>query len=762
MSKRLRNTEVCADCSVPEPRWASVNRGVLICDECCSVHRSLGRHSSQVRHLTHTPWPPTQLQMVQTLYSNGANSIWEHSLLDPASVMSGKRKANPQDKLHPNKSEFIRAKYQMLAFVHRMPCRDDDSSTAKDLSKQLHSSVRTGNLETCLRLLSLGAQANFFHPEKGNTPLHVAAKAGQVSQAELLTVYGADPGALDSNGKTPIDYAREAGHHDLADRLVEIQYELTDRLAFYLCGRKPDHKNGQHFIVPQMADRNISLDLSELAKAAKKKLQSLSNHLFEELAMDVYDEVDRRETDAVWLATQNHSTLVTETTVVPFLPVNPEYSSTRNQGRQKLARFNAHEFATLVIDILSDAKRRQQGNTVASPKDNVELILKSVAVRHCSDSQDNDQPDYDSVASDEDTDQELPSSKGDRTKSLDSDLSDGPITMQEYLEVKNALSASEAKIQQLMKANNNLSDELRLMQKKLQSLQSENTSLRRQVTTNIYQIPSGSDYPDPSSPSALKRRQSARASRPMSMYETGSGLKPYLPKGETPYPEEGVPTLQPFPHHTERGAFVTTSSSLPSFPSTLSWSKDESAQKASKLEKQSSMPESDYDNTFYDSEMDDSGLSRRGRLRNSGWLGEGSSIPELDDLEMESDPTLPSTEDVIRKTEQITKNIQELLRAAQDNKHDSFIPCSERIHVAVTEMAALFPKRPRSETVRGSLRLLTSSAYRLQSECRKAVPSEGCPGPDMQLVTQQVIQCAYDIAKAAKQLVTITTKENTN
>nr|XP_033475404.1 ARF GTPase-activating protein GIT2a isoform X11 [Epinephelus lanceolatus] len=693
MSKRLRNTEVCADCSVPEPRWASVNRGVLICDECCSVHRSLGRHSSQVRHLTHTPWPPTQLQMVQTLYSNGANSIWEHSLLDPASVMSGKRKANPQDKIHPNKSEFIKAKYQMLAFVHRMPCREDDSSTAKDLSKQLHSSVRTGNLETCLRLLSLGAQANFFHPEKGNTPLHVAAKAGQVSQAELLTVYGADPGAPDSNGKTPIDYAREAGHHDLADRLVEIQYELTDRLAFYLCGRKPDHKTGQHFIVPQMADRNISLDLSELAKAAKKKLQSLSNHLFEELAMDVYDEVDRRETDAVWLATQNHSTLVTETTVVPFLPVNPEYSSTRNQGRQKLARFNAHEFATLVIDILSDAKRRQQGNTIASPKDNVEFVLKSVAVRHCSDSQDNDQPDYDSVASDEDTDHELPSSKGDRTKSLDSDLSDGPITMHEYMEVKNALTASEAKIQHLMKANNNLRDELRLMQKK-----------------------------------------------------------------------------------------------------------------AAKLEKQSSMPESDYDNTFNDSEMDDSGLCRRGRLRSSGWLGEGSSIPELDDLEMESDPTLPSTEDVIRKTEQITKNIQELLRAAQENKHDRpceregvrrlrhslgcfstlvpwaekappplqplslrspdptscFIPCSERIHVAVTEMAALFPKKPRSETVRGSLRLLTSSAFRLQSECRKALPSEGCPGPDMQLVTQQVIQCAYDIAKAAKQLVTITTKENTN
>ncbi|XP_027433408.2 ARF GTPase-activating protein GIT2 isoform X13 [Zalophus californianus] len=631
MSKRLRSSEVCADCSGPDPSWASVNRGTFICDECCSVHRSLGRHISQVRHLKHTPWPPTLLQMVETLYNNGANSIWEHSLLDPASIMSGRRKANPQDKVHPNKAEFIRAKYQMLAFVHRLPCRDDDSVTAKDLSKQLHSSVRTGNLETCLRLLSLGAQANFFHPEKGNTPLHVASKAGQILQAELLAVYGADPGTQDSSGKTPVDYARQGGHHELAERLVEIQYELTDRLAFYLCGRKPDHKNGQHFIIPQMADS--SLDLSELAKAAKKKLQSLSNHLFEELAMDVYDEVDRRETDAVWLATQNHSTLVTETTVVPFLPVNPEYSSTRNQGRQKLARFNAHEFATLVIDILSDAKRRQQGSPLSSSKDNVELILKTISKQHSVESQDNEQPDYDSVASDEDTDLEATASKANRQKSLDSDLSDGPVTVQEFMEVKNALVASEAKIQQLMKA--------------------------------------------------------------------------------------------------------------------------------SRLEKQNSTPESDYDNTPNDTDPDDTGSSRKGRQRSMVWPGDGS-VPDTAEPHTAPSPILPSTEDVIRKTEQITKNIQELLRAAQENKHDSYIPCSERIHVAVTEMAALFPKKPKSDTVRTSLRLLTSSAYRLQSECKKTLPGDPGPPTDIQLVTQQVIQCAYDIAKAAKQLVTITTKENNN
>lgn len=729
MSKRLRSSEMCADCSGPDPSWASVNRGTFICDECCSVHRSLGRHISQVRHLKHTPWPPTLLQMVETLYNNGANSIWEHSLLDPASIMSGRRKANPQDKVHPNKAEFIRAKYQMLAFVHRLPCRDDDSVTAKDLSKQLHSSVRTGNLETCLRLLSLGAQANFFHPEKGNTPLHVASKAGQILQAELLAVYGADPGTQDSSGKTPVDYARQGGHHELAERLVEIQYELTDRLAFYLCGRKPDHKNGQHFIIPQMADS--SLDLSELAKAAKKKLQSLSNHLFEELAMDVYDEVDRRETDAVWLATQNHSTLVTETTVVPFLPVNPEYSSTRNQGRQKLARFNAHEFATLVIDILSDAKRRQQGSSLSSSKDNVELILKTINNQHSTESQDNDQPDYDSVASDEDTDLEATASKANRQKSLDSDLSDGPVTVQEFMEVKNALVASEAKIQQLMKVNNNLSDELRIMQKKLQTLQSENSNLRKQASTKIYQVQTGSEYPDTSNHSSLKRRPSARGSRPMSMYETGSGQKPYLPVGEASHPEESRTRLQPFPAH------------------------------ASRLEKQNSTPESDYDNTPNDTDPEDMGSSRKGRQRSMVWQGDGS-IPDMAEPSTAPSPTLPSTEDVIRKTEQITKNIQELLRAAQENKHDSYTPCSERIHLAVKEMAALFPKKPKSDMVKTSLCLLTSSAYRLQTECKKTLPGDCSPPTDIQLVTQQVIQCAYDIAKAAKQLVTITTKENNN
>ncbi|CAL8335727.1 unnamed protein product [Boreogadus saida] len=755
------------------PGWTSINRGVLICDECCSVHRSLGRHISIVKHLRHSGWPPALLQMVQTLASNGANSIWEHSLLDPAQVQSGRRKPNPQDKVHPTKSEFIRSKYQMLSFVHKLPCRDDDGVTTKDLSKQLHSSVRTGSLETCLRLLSLGAQANFFHPEKGTTPLHVAAKAGQILQAELLVVYGADPGAPDLHGRTPMDFARQAGQIELAERLVECQYELTDRLAFYLCGRRPDHKNG-HYIIPQMAD---SLDLSELAKAAKKKLQALNNRLFEELAMDVYDEVDRRENDAVWLTTQNHSTLVTERSAVPFLPVNPEYSATRNQGRQKLARFNAREFATLIIDILSDAKRRQQGKGLSSPTDPLDLGI---------DDDDDDQHDYDSVASDEDTDSELTAQnnnntqRNNRAKSMDSsDLSDGPITLQEYLEVKKALSSSEAKVQQLMKVNNNLSEELRRLQKEITRMQTENSSLRVGQQAGG---PAGHGGPGGGggghwSGGGTKAGLGGGGGGGGGMGGVGSGGDPaglysqphphrrdrqafsmYEP-GAAPGPKaHGPPALDA---HLARLQPLNTASTrkVPGGPSPygshhLSASSEiGSRYTGSRLERHGSGTDSDYDNTqVYDVSLSMGRSSEEDGRGDSEEGGAGDAA--------EHDPTLPCTEDVIMKTEQVTKNIQELLRAAQEGKHDSFVPCSEKIHSAVTEMASLFPKRPALEAVHCSLRLLASSASRLQVECRKAAPVDpGAPAVDYQLLTQQVIQCAYDIAKAAKQLVTITTRE---
>ena len=111
-----------------------------------------------------------------------------------------------------------------------------------------HFSVRTPNLETSLRLLSQGADPNYFHPEKNSTPLSVAAKAGQVCQVELLLVYGADPAAIDLLGKNAAEHAKSGGYHGLATRLNNAGYELSDRLSYFLCDKRPDHNSHNHYL----------------------------------------------------------------------------------------------------------------------------------------------------------------------------------------------------------------------------------------------------------------------------------------------------------------------------------------------------------------------------------------------------------------------------------------------------------------------------------------------------------------------------------
>ena len=34
---------VCVDCGAPDPDWASLNLGALMCIECSGIHRQLGR-----------------------------------------------------------------------------------------------------------------------------------------------------------------------------------------------------------------------------------------------------------------------------------------------------------------------------------------------------------------------------------------------------------------------------------------------------------------------------------------------------------------------------------------------------------------------------------------------------------------------------------------------------------------------------------------------------------------------------------------------
>lgn len=53
-------------------------------------------------------------------------------------------------------------------------------------------------------------------------------------------------------------------------------------------------QSGQHLIIPEQS----KIEISEHLKIARGKLQLIPNRMFEELVMDLYEEVDRRETEA--------------------------------------------------------------------------------------------------------------------------------------------------------------------------------------------------------------------------------------------------------------------------------------------------------------------------------------------------------------------------------------------------------------------------------------------------------------------------------
>lgn len=82
---------------------------------------------------------------------------------------------------------------------------------------------------------------------------------------------------------------------------------------------------------------------------------------------------------------------------MPFLPTNPHLSATRNQGRQKLARFSHAEFSGLLNDILVDARRRQN---IANLRP-LEQVQNFVQLRSKRDSNSDEEPLYDAVAEDD-------------------------------------------------------------------------------------------------------------------------------------------------------------------------------------------------------------------------------------------------------------------------------------------------------------------------------------------------------------------------
>lgn len=128
----------------------------------------LGTHISVVKALRQGYFNPSVLNYINQINAV-ANQVWEHTLLDPASKQQ-KRRPSPKDTIQV-KSQFIKAKHVNLEFILKPTLQSDDAANLEvELSKQLHASVRSGNLETSLRLLVQGADPNFIH--EGMSSLH--------------------------------------------------------------------------------------------------------------------------------------------------------------------------------------------------------------------------------------------------------------------------------------------------------------------------------------------------------------------------------------------------------------------------------------------------------------------------------------------------------------------------------------------------------------------------------------------------------------
>ncbi|KAM4872450.1 arf-GAP with coiled-coil, ANK repeat and PH domain-containing protein 3 isoform 2-T2 [Thomomys bottae] len=105
----------CGDCGQPDPRWASINLGVLLCIECSGIHRSLGVHCSKVRSLTLDSWEPELLKLMCELGNQAVNQIYEAQCEGP-----GSRKPTASSP-RQDKEAWIKDKYVEKKFLRKLP-----------------------------------------------------------------------------------------------------------------------------------------------------------------------------------------------------------------------------------------------------------------------------------------------------------------------------------------------------------------------------------------------------------------------------------------------------------------------------------------------------------------------------------------------------------------------------------------------------------------------------------------------------------------
>ncbi|XP_051538971.1 arf-GAP with GTPase, ANK repeat and PH domain-containing protein 3-like isoform X2 [Myxocyprinus asiaticus] len=208
--RNVRGNSFCADCDAPNPDWASLNLGALICIECSGMHRNLGTHLSRVRSLDLDDWP-VELSMVMTAIGNAmANSVWE-------GCMEGYTKPGV-DSNREEKERWIRAKYEQKLFLVGLPQSD------VPLGQQLLRAVVEDDLRLVVLLLAHGTKEEVnetYGDGDGRTALHLSCAMANVVITQLLIWYGVDVKSCDARGQTPLSYAQCARSQECTDILIQ-------------------------------------------------------------------------------------------------------------------------------------------------------------------------------------------------------------------------------------------------------------------------------------------------------------------------------------------------------------------------------------------------------------------------------------------------------------------------------------------------------------------------------------------------------------
>ncbi|XP_017645590.1 ADP-ribosylation factor GTPase-activating protein AGD3-like isoform X2 [Gossypium arboreum] len=185
--RRVCGNDKCADCGAPEPDWASLNLGVLLCIECSGVHRNLGVHISKVRSLTLDVkvWDPSVISLFQSLGNTFANSVWEELLhsrnafhvdLTPSFSKSDKPQLLLMGKpCHSDsisvKEKFIHAKYAEKLFV----CKPKDEQHPQSVAQQIWEGVRVNDKKAVYRyIVNCEVDLNAVYEQSSGSSLTLA------------------------------------------------------------------------------------------------------------------------------------------------------------------------------------------------------------------------------------------------------------------------------------------------------------------------------------------------------------------------------------------------------------------------------------------------------------------------------------------------------------------------------------------------------------------------------------------------------------